>query len=156
VHRIITIFLIAILAGCFECDDCAVINNGPLLPVRFFSYADSSTLPVNIQSLNSTPSGQLTVIGDTLLSDYRLPLDINADISIFILNTFKATDTLMANLLIDTLVVVYDRVIFENEKNFLQMQADSIGIIQHSFDSIALKCSFPNCSNQDVLLEIFY
>jgi len=145
-----------LLNNCGECNDCGVINNEPTVEVRFFSREDSSELKVRIVTINGVPGSSIALFGDTLLKTYNFPLDMNDEISIFTLDTFKETDTLEIDMQQDTFSISYQRVVFETEKDFLRLMADSMQLVSHTFDSATLRCDFPNCANEDVNIRIFY
>jgi len=142
--------------GCVDCNDCGVQKNDPKFTVQFFSYDTEKSTKINILSINQIASGEIEVIGDTLLSEYSFPLDMNSDTSCYLINSFKEEDTLMTNLFQDTLIMTYGREYVRSERDFILVIADSMKVYQHSFDSIRFSCNFPDCINNEVVLKIFY
>jgi len=142
--------------SCLDCNDCGIKKNDPKFSVLFFSSTTENSIQVNIQSINQIPSNEIEIIGDTLVTQYSFPLNMNSDTSIYFINSFKEEDTLKANLLQDTLIMTHGRKLVRSERDFILVIADSMEVYQHSFDSIRFSCNFPDCINNEVNLKIFY
>lgn len=110
-------------------------------------------LAVNFESINAVPSDQIEIIGNTFLSEYQFPLNMQFDSSLFVLNSFKSD---LPDLLIDTLALTYSLQLFQTEKDFVQFRADSMKLKFHTYDSASFICANPDCTNAEVTLRLFY
>jgi len=156
IHFLLSLCCITLLTYCSDCLDCGVVNNEPVVEVRFFSKVDSLSLKVRIESLNGVPGSDLSLIGDELSNTFPFPINMNDDLSVFAIHSFKETDTLEIDLQQDSLGLAYTTSVFKTEGNFLRLKADNLQLISHTFDSVALFCENSDCSNDEVSIRIFY
>ncbi|MGF1638155.1 MAG: hypothetical protein ACFCUU_13840 [Cyclobacteriaceae bacterium] len=88
---------------------------------------------------------------DTLVNVFNLPLNMDADSSVFYF-TFESLFLTVQ----DTLAVSYNRSI-QSGFSRVNLIARNTQVLRHSFDSLALRgCQSENCNSNDVIIQTFF
>ncbi len=144
------------LQGCLDCNDCGPTTNEALINARFRASGTSANSRVRIMQVNGIEAADITNIGDTLRNIHRLPLDMNSDTTVLDLVFRTENDTTVLDTLTGQVTMAYERVLFENDKDFFQMQMQNVTLLSHTFDSTTIRCDFAECINDESTLLIFY
>jgi len=79
------------ITGCDECTNCEPFREEPFLKVRFLNQVDSSNQDIIIDSVNQIYVKDIRHFKDTTF-EFRFPLDMHHDTSVFQLVYRKTTD----------------------------------------------------------------
>lgn len=159
-HLFVLIFVISTLSlglvACDDCTDCGVVKNEPRLLVRFYEDSTRKVLPITIDTINNVYSGEIETVKDTLVSFYRLPLDMFSDTTMLTIRSIKSSDSLAEYPQYDTLLISYELNLEKSPLNRYRYRASRIRLIEHTYDSASLICTFSNCDMDDTELRLYY
>lgn len=150
---VILLFLLA-LTQCNTCDDCEPFAEEPYLKIRFYKVADSSANVVIIDSINHVWAGNYSYYQDTV-NTYFLPLNMNEDISNFVISYRDTTDLL--SYLENNLEVTYQRSYLKRTDNNI-IQACDILEATSDFNLKNLLCGDTlniNCISNEAIYQVY-
>lgn len=117
------LFFLFTFTQCNTCDDCEPFAEEPYLKIRFYKAVDSTASVVIIDSVNHVWAGNYTYYEDTV-NTYLLPLNMNEDVSNFVISYRDTTDIL--TYLENNLQVTYKRSFIKRTDNNIIQECDII------------------------------
>lgn len=152
--RILAFIVLMVMAfsSCTDCTDCNPLAEEPYLKIRFYNASDSSGQVVVMDSINHVWAGNYEYYQDTV-NTYKLPLNMNEDISDFVL-TFRDT-TNYSSFIINNVSVTYNRSYIKSPDNTILVQCD-IQNITSDFATSNLVCNDTlSCISNDAIFKIY-
>lgn len=152
--RKLALFILGVVAlsSCSECTDCEPFAEEPYLQIRFYNASDSSAQIVVIDSVNHVWAGSYEYYQDTV-NTYKLPLNMQADISDFTLTFRDTTD--YTTFLTRELSVSYERSYVKREDNNIIVKSNIVEVTSN-FSNANLECGDTlTCISNDALYKIY-
>jgi len=153
-QKLILLFgLILIINGCSNCSDCEPFAEEPFIKIRFYKIADSTANKVVIDSINHVWAGNFEYFQDTV-NTYQLPLNMNEDISKFILSYRYVTD--YTSSYSNSMEVNYHRTFLKRTNNTIIVKSDIISVSSDFSNTPNLLCADSlTCNSNEAIYQIY-
>ena len=150
-------FLFFLLPSCKECLECHQFNIEPFVKVKFFDNAGVA-LPIFLDTLMGFEGDSVLTYKDLLPknvkagSEFNFPLNQNTDSSKYYVHYRLVSDTTVRE--IDTFSISYSRETFL-ENNKIKFRLKDLDTLNHTFDSLFVRCGTSDCLNSNASIEIY-
>jgi len=149
----VIIALLLSLNGCNTCTDCEPFAEEPFIKIRFYKIADSTANNVVIDSINHKWAGNFEYFQDTV-NTYQLPLNMNKDVSKFIISYRDATDYTTYNT--NSMEVSYQRIFFKRTDNTIIVKSEITSVSSDFNNSPNLLCANSlSCNSNEAIYQIY-